>query len=289
MRAWAAEPEARVSYENSHTLPALHHAVGMSLPDDWADPKGLPLGDQRTVECKTCHGLKNMERTPYPEVDKKAAGFLRGGPYASLDAFCVRCHDRDELERPNIHIMRNEAGQLLEDHCTYCHDGVPSDRDQPHRAVDYRLRLPPEKICYGCHLKTPHFNALEHQDAKPDEAMRRHIRASERQLNIRLPLSNEGRVMCPTCHSPHQYGVIDAHKNPAGQSLQPADLKKGVEYREHPWNAVIQADKDSRLRALNRERHTEFQLDYRRINQEVLLRTQARDGALCLACHTFRD
>lgn len=285
----AADTEPLASYETTHTLPELHHAVGLSLPDDWPDPEGLPLGPRRVIECKTCHGLKDMERTPYRRVDKQAAHFLRGGPYPRLDDFCFRCHDREALERPNIHIMLDEQGKIREDHCTYCHEAVPQDRDQPHRPVDYRLRLPPETLCYGCHLKTPHFNALEHQAAKPDETMRRHIRTSEQRQGIRLPLSRDGRVMCPTCHAPHQYGVIDARKNPAGRTLHPADLKRGVEYRDHPWNAVVKADKADRLKILNREQNSDFQLDYRRIEHEVLLRLEARNGALCLACHQFRD
>jgi hypothetical protein len=287
--ARAGEEDPDASYDTSKRLPALHHAVGMSLPVDWSTPEHLPLGPERRVECSTCHGLKNLERTPYRTVDKKSARFLRGGPYATLTAFCSNCHDPAALKRPNIHSMLDDSGKIREDHCTYCHEAVPQERERPHRAVDYRLRLPPEQLCYGCHGKTPHFNALEHQAAKPDEAMRRHIRESERQQGIRLPLSGEGQVMCPTCHAPHQYGVIDERKNPAGRTVQPAAPERGVEYQAHPWNAVIQADKQDRLDSLNRTLHTTLQLEYRRISQEVLLRQAARDGTLCLACHQFRD
>lgn len=285
----AAETDPLARYETTHTLPDLHHAVGMSLPDDWPAPEDLPLGSRRVVECKTCHGLKDLERIPYRQVDKQAVNFLRGGPYARLDDFCIRCHDRKALERPNIHILLDEQGKIREDRCTYCHEEVQQNRDEPHRAVDYRLRLPPEKLCYGCHGKLPHFNALEHQAAKPDETMRRHIRASEQQQGVKLPLSGDGRVMCPTCHAPHQHGVIDAAENPAGRTLHPVDLKRGVEYRDHPWNAVIQRDKAERLKRLNQQQNSHLQLDYRRIEQEVLLRLEARNGRLCLACHQFRD
>lgn len=281
--------EVLPGYDNTHTLPELHHAVGMSLPNDWPDPRHLPLGPQREVRCKTCHGLKDIERIPYSKIDRKAADFLRGGPYARLDQLCFQCHDPDALERPNIHIMLDEHGQLKEDHCTYCHEEVPKEREKPRRSVDYQLRLPPEKLCYGCHLKTPHYNALEHQAAKPDAAMRQHMRESEQQLKLRLPLDAEGRVMCPSCHAPHQYGVIDTSQNPAGQTLHPADLKRGIEYLDHPWNHVVQADKQARLTDFNRERHSHVQLDYRRIDREVLLRLPAKNGSLCLACHTFKD
>lgn len=126
----AAETDPLARYETTHTLPDLHHAVGMSLPDDWPAPEDLPLGSRRVVECKTCHGLKDLERIPYRQVDKQAVNFLRGGPYARLDDFCIRCHDRKALERPNIHILLDEQGKIREDRCTYCHEEVQQNRDE---------------------------------------------------------------------------------------------------------------------------------------------------------------
>lgn len=284
--AWADEP---ATYESTKQLPDLHHAVGISLPDDWADPKDLPLGKGRTLECRTCHGLKDMEKRRYDRVDTKVPDFLRGGPYPRLEEFCYRCHDRDEFERPNVHAMLDEQGQLKEDHCTYCHEEVHKDRDRPLRPADYKLRLPPEKLCYGCHLKTPHFNALEHQSAKPKEEMRRHMKESERAHKIVLPLSPEGRLMCPTCHTPHQYGVIDPAKNPAGKQASERSPEDRIRYVEHPWATVYAADKRDRLAEFGRRTGEPFKLDYRRIDREVLLRLPAKDGTLCLACHEFEQ
>lgn len=290
VNCWAAAAAGNLdSYETTRKLPELHHAVGISLPADWGDPLGLPLAPERKLECRTCHGLPNMERRPYAQIDTRLPDFLRGGPYRKLEDFCYRCHDRDDYIRPNIHVMRNPDGSLREDHCTFCHEEVHRERRQPLRRVDYKLRLPPEKLCYGCHLKTPHFNALEHQSAKPEKALLQHLRESQERLGVILPLSAEGRVMCPTCHNPHQYGVIEGLANPAARQVNHDSPAEGIRYREHPWNKVIQADKRQRLAQLAETTGVPQELEYRRIEREVLLRLPAKDGTLCQACHEFDE
>jgi uncharacterized Zn-finger protein len=290
---WRGEAKSQTdefaSYETTKKLPDLHHAVDITLPEEWGTPRHLLLKSDRKLRCSTCHGLKDIEKIPYGQIDTKAREFLRGGPYTKLETFCFECHDRDEFERPNIHLMLDENGQLREDHCSYCHEEVLRERDHPLKPEEFKLRLPPDKLCYGCHLKTPHFNAVEHQSARPKDAMRRHLRESERRHRIILPLAANGKVMCPTCHTPHQYGVINAEKNPAGRQVHPADLKQGIRYREHSWDAVIRADKQERLVELNRQSKQQLELGYRRIEQEVLLRLPAKNGELCLACHEFEE
>lgn len=277
------------TYESTKQLPDLHHAVGMPVPDDWPEPKGLPLGEGRKLECRTCHGMKDMEKRRYDQVDINVPDFLRGGPYPKIEEFCYRCHDRKEFERPNVHAMLDEQGELKKSHCMFCHEEVHKDRDRPLKPTDYKLRLPPEKLCYGCHLKTPHFNALEHQSAKPKEEMRKHMKESEQRQGVVLPLGSEGKLMCPTCHTPHQYGVIDPAKNPAGRQANQRNPEDRIRYVEHPWAQVFEADKRDRLAELGRENAQAFKLEYRRIDREVLLRLPAKDGTLCLACHQFEQ
>jgi hypothetical protein len=277
------------SYETTQRLPELHHAVGVPLPAEWPDPLGLPLAEGRKLECATCHGLKDIDRVPYARIDPKAEGFLRDGPYPDLHEFCFRCHDRADFERPNIHAMLDPAGKPKEVHCTYCHEDVQRERDEPLRRVDWKLRLPPEKLCFGCHLKTPHFNALEHQAAKPDAAMLAHLRDSRERLGVSLPLAADGRLMCPTCHNPHPEGLIDPARNPAGRSVHVPGSDLRIRYVEHPWSAVVRADKRERLEQLAAAGGGPADLDYRRIQREVLLRLPAKDGTLCQACHEFAE
>lgn len=278
---------AKDTYRTTKKLPELHHAVGLELADDMKRPKGWPLDENGRLQCSTCHGQKDMEDKPFDEVDKDAADFLRGGPYPDLDQFCANCHDAKQHERPNIHLMLKEDGGIDKQHCTYCHEEVQEHRDQPHRREEWKLRLAADKLCYGCHLKTPHLNAVEHQAKKPSDRVKKRLKRSVEEDKAFLPLSDDGKVMCVTCHSPHPPGVIDAAKNPAGRQLNPVDVKEGIKYRDHPWDAIVQADKRARLEELNRKYGGGLAVRYRRIEKEVLLRRSAKDGKLCLACHEF--
>ncbi|MDD5036181.1 MAG: hypothetical protein PHE55_15635 [Methylococcaceae bacterium] len=277
---------AKDTWRNSQKLPELHHAVGLPMADADKQPKGWPTDEQGRLQCSTCHGQKNMEDRPFDEVDKKAADFLRGGPYQNLEAFCSQCHDAREYRRPNIHLMLNADGSVKKDHCTYCHEEVNEDRNRPHRPEELNLRLSAGRMCYGCHLKTPHLNALPHQ-AKPDEAMLKQMKASARQQGVIFPLDEDGKVTCVTCHTPHEPGVIDPAKNPAGRQVQSGNVKQGVVYLDHSWNEVVREDKRERLEALNRRSGGHHEIGYRRIQREVLLRLPAKDGTLCQSCHVF--
>lgn len=281
-------PDSDETYEKSKKLPHLHHVVGVEMPEEMKTPKHLKLKDDRKLRCQTCHGLDDIDKTPYRRVDRKADNFLRGGPYPELNRFCYECHEEKDFKRDNIHVMVDKAGKLKEEHCTYCHEDLHKEREKPLSPADYKLRLPAEKICFGCHLRTPHFNALEHESVKPSDAMRRHINESKNDQGIILPLSSDGKVMCATCHNPHQRGVFEGRANPAGKAVENRDIEEGIRYQEsHPWDAVVQADKEARLDEFNKKNHQRVALDYRRIEQEALLRLPAKDGSLCLACHVF--
>jgi len=114
------------------------------------------------------------------------------------------------------------------------------------------------------------------------------IEKHSKELNILIPLSDKQEVVCVSCHTPHQYGVIDPEK-PAGKQVLIDDLEKGIEYQEHPWNKVFSADKDVRLSEFNQLHKMQVQFSYQRIVQEALLRLPAKDGQLCLVCHDFKD
>ncbi len=264
-------------------LPPLHHLVNVKPSKAVNVPKDFPLNHRGEITCETCHGIEDIEDIPFEEVDKRAADFLRQGPYAKTTAFCYRCHAEKTYRRQNIHDLLDARGEYDEKACEYCHQQAP-DPGKDHTREQLKLRLPPETICLGCHLKTPHLNALDHL-VKPDEKMRRRMQASERRLGIILPLDARGRIMCVTCHAPHERGLIDESK-PAGKQVADGDVKEGVVYEDHPWGAVYRADKQARLKKLPGGA-APVELYYRRLRSEVLLRLSARDGALCLACHAF--
>jgi hypothetical protein len=273
--------------EKELELPAFHHVVNIKPSDGRKIDKAFELGENGELVCYTCHGLKDIDKTPIDEVDTKAKDFLNGGPYKPLTGFCYRCHDKKSNRRENIHILLDERGDIKEESCKYCHEDVP-ERDKPLKIDELKLRLPIEQICFGCHLRTPHFNAVEHQNKPKEDKMLEHLKMMRKKKSVFMPLGKDNKVMCVSCHTPHQKGVININK-PAGKQVDNDDLEKGVTYVDHPWSAIYRADKKERLTALNQKYQTDYVLDYQRLDKEVLVRLSAKDGQLCLMCHTFKD
>ncbi|NOQ62998.1 MAG: hypothetical protein GQ582_00620 [Methyloprofundus sp.] len=268
-------------------LPPFHHIVHVKPSKAIHVPEKFTLGDEGELVCATCHGLKDIDKTPIDKVDTKSADFLVGGGYRRITELCYQCHDEKATQRDNIHLMADEEGFLKKKTCTYCHEEMP-DREKDLSIAELKLRIPMEKICYGCHLKDPHFNSVEHQVKPAQEDMLKRIEKNSKELNILIPLSDKQEVICVSCHSPHQNGVIDPSK-PAGKQVYIDDLEKGIEYKEHPWSAVFAADKQVRLDEFNEKHDMNVQFSYQRITQEALLRLPAKDGQLCLVCHDFKD
>ncbi|MCK5889256.1 MAG: hypothetical protein KAG19_04880 [Methylococcales bacterium] len=279
--AETTEPEKEEKLE----LPPFHHVVGVKPSEGREIDEKLKLGDEGELVCTTCHGLKDIDKKKVEDVDSTDKDFLHGGPYRPLTNFCYRCHNEKSNTRENIHILLDEDGEIKKKQCEYCHEEVP-DRDAKLEIKDLKLRIPVEKLCFGCHLKDPHFNSVEHQVEPAEEGMIKHLKEMRKKQNIFIPLSEKGEVMCVSCHTPHQRGVIDVNK-PAGKQVKIDDLKEGVTYKKHPWGEVFEADKADRMKALNKDFKTDFKVSYQRIEHEALLRLPAKNGELCLSCHTF--
>ncbi len=264
-------------------LPPLHHLVDVDVPDSMSIPDGFPLSKKGQIECATCHGIKDIKEIPYDNVDKQDADFFRQGPYQNLTNFCYQCHEQKQNQRPNIHILRDQKGELKKEQCAFCHLEAP-EPDSDYDQHDLKFRLPSQKLCLGCHLISPHLNSVNHLVEVDDEMFKR-IKQYEKEHQVILPL-NEKTIQCITCHSSHENGVIDKTRAAARQ-VQDRDLKKGIGYQQHSWNEVVQADKKVRLDELAKKTGQRFDIGYQRLNFEVLLRLPAKDGTLCLACHKF--
>jgi len=275
---------------NSHAidmekLGELHlHPYDIEAPKSMKVAKEFVLREKRLITCKTCHGIKGIMDMNYDDIDKKDNLFLIGGPYSKLNDFCYRCHEKEDYERPNIHKMIDKEGKLIKDNCTFCHRSRP-DPEKVKSMDEVQFRLPVEKLCLGCHLKTPHMNALNHLK-KPSEEMKKFMTKSEKKKNIILPLSEAGEISCITCHSPHEKSVVSKDK-PAGTQVEDHDVAEGIEYVETEWGKVFAEDKKKRLEKYSKKEGKEFSLEYEKVTKEVLLRLPAKDGTLCLACHTF--
>jgi hypothetical protein len=273
------------AWAETEKLPSMHHVVGVVVSSNMNPPSDFTLGAQGELICDTCHGIAGIEELSPDEVDTLAADFLHAGPYRDLTQFCYNCHDKQAVQRYNVHVMLDESGELDTTGCTYCHQQAP-DPEAEYRLDELRFRLPKAKLCLGCHLKTPHLNALTHQSAPSDE-IRETMRDAQRRHGVRLPLVEEDKVGCITCHTPHQAGVIEATK-PGGQQVEDRPVQKGIAWRRTHWSRTFAQDKAQRL--ADRFPDTQLTLpEYLRAESEILLRLPARDGTLCQACHRFED
>jgi len=265
---------------------ALHlHPSDREVPRSMKLPEGFIAGAGNRLTCLTCHGVEGLKDLPLDQIKRDAPDFLRGGPYQRLTDFCFRCHEKEGYARKNIHKMLDAEGKPIRDTCLYCHETAP-EPEKVKEMSEVKFRLPPGKLCLGCHLGTPHFNARNHLK-KPSKEMKEVMEASEKELPVILPLDAEGWIMCATCHAPHEKGVIDP-KKPAGRQVADTDVEKGIEYADSEWNAVFAADKAKRLGEFAEKSGKKIEVVYRKIKEEVLLRLPAKDGTLCLACHRFK-
>lgn len=270
-------------------LPVMHHLVDIKPSDAVSIPESFPLNKDGLITCKTCHAIKDIGNIPHEDINKNDKSFFREGPYTNFSNFCYRCHDKTTYPRLNVHKLLDEKGKIIKSQCLYCHEKT-LDPEKTIAFQDIKFKTDIEKLCYGCHLDTPHLNAINHHK-KPEKEMLERIKQYEQENNMIFPLDRQGRIMCSTCHNPHQQGVIADDKT-ASQQVANADLDTGISYYEKDhWEAVYQADKQARLSELNKNLETTatIQVHYKRIKTEVLLRLPAKDGSLCKVCHKFES
>lgn len=181
-------------------------------------------------------------------------------------------------------MMLSDSKKIIKSNCLYCHTKV-LDVEKKYEDKDLKLRLPTDKICYGCHLHSPHLNAVSHS-VKPDKKMIIRIKKYEKKANRVFPLSSDGKIICITCHSSHQVDVI-SQSLAAGKQVINTDLDKGVAYSENSWNSIFKKDKKKRIESIENKFKTKIELNYRKIESEILLRLAAKNAELCMVCHRF--
>jgi hypothetical protein len=183
-----------------------HHPLGVtSTAATWKmDFANFPL-EKEAVTCVTCH--KPLECTA-----QEAGGnprFLRAGPYNAAAEFCARCHEDEKFSSLDPHDQIDETGEIYSKKCLYCHATVPSVTADPDE-LRYTDTL--TALCVSCHRTGPHPAAQDHLLPMPP-AMLGTLREYEERRQVRLPLDEERRVVCTTCHNPHERGLL---KGPAG-------------------------------------------------------------------------
>ncbi len=169
-------------------------------------PAGYPL-QQGKLGCLTCHDVYLQCRDS--EADKlllKGQMLLRGMPYKSTLTFCFKCHDESRYPRYDPHEQIDAAGQVIQNKCLYCHTTVPDASHTTYREV--KLIGSFGELCKGCHYLTARQPLHVRHLRKPTLEVVQRMKEMQAQYKIVLPLDQDGKVTCVTCHNPHQKGLI---------------------------------------------------------------------------------
>lgn len=157
-----------------------------------------------------------------PEAVKPVARILP--PYQMADAL-------KSLISPHEQI--NDEGEILWQKCLICHKNVP-DVNAEKSIKDVKLRFDENlnDICYKCHPVMRHpgteditaqiqqAEAPEHLVA-PSKLILKNIRFIMKDVQVILPLEPKtGKVICATCHNPHERGVLSGRANWGADSRQ---------------------------------------------------------------------
>ena len=172
------------------------------IPDD------LPLVNGKLV-CATCHDMYLQCQSSYNGATNKK--FLRGPHYMKRTTLCFRCHDENQYARLDPHNQISDSGEINNNKCLYCHVEIPDPKVQTYSDVKLIGRL--EVLCFRCHFKQSKFHPINANHLRiPSEAVIANMEESEEKLGVILPLDNEGKITCPTCHNPHERGVLPSEK-----------------------------------------------------------------------------
>ncbi|WP_169311140.1 cytochrome c3 family protein [Thermodesulfatator indicus] len=193
------------------------HPVGIK-PKKIKVPKFLPLQDG-LLTCETCHNAR-IQCFRYKEAKRINPLFLRVAGLSRYQ-FCFLCHEANTYRRMNPHENQiDKKGQVIKEKCLLCHSSVP-DPEHNFGLKDIKFAMKdPDECCIGCHpgYEKNHPAGYTHTGVKPSKKIKKAIDTSIERIGVEIPLYN-GRIICATCHNPHQEGVIK-FKAAATGSLQ---------------------------------------------------------------------
>ncbi|MDH3328352.1 MAG: cytochrome c3 family protein [Desulfobulbaceae bacterium] len=169
-------------------------------------PADMPLQNEK-LSCETCHNsLLQMGRPQQPDLAETNPNFLRNNQL-SRNSFCFLCHIEETYKRLNPHKQLNAQGEIQEETCLFCHASIPNVNFIGPERVSFIIH-DPDEYCIGCHhgFTANHPAGFNHL-IKPSDKIMHAIQTSIRRIGVELPLF-EGKIVCATCHNPHDEGVI---------------------------------------------------------------------------------
>jgi hypothetical protein len=191
------------------------HPMGLKLsPENKRKiPHNFPLSDGK-ITCNTCHSTA-MQCNTEQNRNRRNKKFLRSSPLQPRSAICSQCHNRSQYQKLSPHNQLDSSGNIIKAKCLYCHKIKPNEkqatlnkqRSGAAGTVEFVAEF--NTLCFRCHYNQTKQHIINANHLKPPSAkIRSNIRNSEIRLGVIFPLDNKGAVACPTCHNPHERGVI---------------------------------------------------------------------------------
>ena len=178
-------------------------------------PVEFPL-QRGKITCLTCHDI--YRQCQKRRVDKNS---LRGRPYPVKSDFCYKCHNKAAYKKLDAHKQLNAKGKIIVERCLYCHPDKPDESREHYKDVKFIGDL--GMLCQRCHvIRGNHAGNFNHS-VRPSADTLARMQEVEKAYGIILPLDENGRLTCITCHNPHDKGVIRAES--------PAARGAGSKYR----------------------------------------------------------
>lgn len=193
--------DGRKTHAEPHPIGRPANTKLVSTPADW------PTVDNR-LACLTCHDIQRHcdKSARRPAVN---SAMLRFNEPEQPMALCMQCHKADDNWRISPHTQLDQSGHLKTDSCMFCHGSAPMQSAGATPSHPVELRTEPERVCLSCHTKHWDYFPEGHVEHPMPPQMLARIERKEPSLGNRLPL-NRDRVMCFTCHNPHEPGIFAA-------------------------------------------------------------------------------
>jgi tetratricopeptide (TPR) repeat protein len=171
-----------------HVIEIGHHPMGVLLPENQLEyisvESEIGLNRQKRIDCYTCHNNMCLSDSYRMVLRVSEGGTIR-------NELCWKCHKKKSFVKQSPHIDDRR-------YCLYCHETQP-----PEDALFFNLDVP-ENVCNHCHNVKPHPTG-------------KHLVQPSHRISIpeNFPLGDEGKIICSTCHDPHQVETeVNTHLNP---------------------------------------------------------------------------
>ncbi len=182
------------------------HPVGIK-PRLVKVPRDMPL-QKGVLTCETCHNAL-YQCFLSKEVYKQNPLFLRRSGLPRYK-FCFLCHELKAYQRLNPHEHQiDKNGRLNQKRCLICHSSLPDVEHIKGAAKVHFTVKDPDECCRGCHpgYDKYHPAGYTHVGVRPSPKIMKAIKTSIQRLGVEVPLF-QGRIICASCHNPHEEGVI---------------------------------------------------------------------------------